>query len=88
MISCQSNSREEEKPAELNDIQSKVFFEQLGKKNQLFYPKLELVSGVFHIHAVAHKFGIIRTEKDFEGLFVKGVGDDYNWSYLKHTTQS
>ena len=53
------------------------------EKNQLFYPKLELVSGVFHIHAVAHKFGIIRTEKDFEGLFIKGVGDDYNWSYFK-----
>ena len=32
MISCQSNSSEEEKPAELNDIQSKVFFEKTWSK--------------------------------------------------------
>jgi len=32
IISCQSNSSEEEKPAELNDIQSKVFFEKTWSK--------------------------------------------------------
>ncbi len=35
MISCQSDSREEEKPAELNDIQSKVFFEKSWSKKIL-----------------------------------------------------
>ena len=35
MISCQSNSSEEEKPAELNDIQSKVFFEKTWSKKIL-----------------------------------------------------
>lgn len=43
-------------------------------KNQDFYPKFESVDGVSHIQAVANKFGIIRTDSDFEGLFLKGVG--------------
>ena len=35
IISCQSDSQEEEKPAELNDIQSKVFFEKSWSKKIL-----------------------------------------------------
>ncbi len=52
-------------------------------KNQPFYPKFKEVDGIIHIQAVAQKFGIIRTETDFEGLFLKGVGIDYNWQYFK-----
>ncbi|WP_299224798.1 FtsX-like permease family protein [uncultured Psychroserpens sp.] len=50
---------------------------------QDFYPKFNSVDGVKHIQAVATKFGVIRTETDFEGIVLKGVGADYNWSYLK-----
>ena len=32
IISCQSDSKEEEKPAELNNIESKVFFEKSWSK--------------------------------------------------------
>ena len=53
------------------------------KKNQLFYPEFREVDGITHVQAVAQKFGIIRTETDFEGLFLKGVGIDYNWQYFK-----
>ena len=53
------------------------------KKNQPFYPEFKEVDGITHIQAVAQKFGIIRTETDFEGLFLKGVGIDYNWQYFK-----
>jgi lipoprotein-releasing system permease protein len=51
--------------------------------DQTFYPEFSSVDGVKHIQAVAHKFGIIRTETDFEGLYVKGVGEDYNWQYFE-----
>lgn len=51
--------------------------------NQDFYPKFNAVEGVRHIQAVATKFGIIRTETDFEAVIVKGVGDDYNWEYFE-----
>ncbi|TDN89189.1 lipoprotein-releasing system permease protein [Salegentibacter sp. 24] len=52
-------------------------------KNQEFYPEFNSVEGISHVQAVATKFGIIRTETDFEGVVVKGVGTDYNWSYFK-----
>jgi len=51
--------------------------------NQDFYPEFNAVEGVSHIQAVANKFGIIRTSTDFEGLFLKGVGTDYDWRYFK-----
>ncbi len=51
--------------------------------DQDFYPEFQNVEGINHVQAVATKAGIIRTETDFEGVIVKGVGPDYNWSYLK-----
>ena len=50
---------------------------------QEFYPEFKSVEGVSHIQAVATKFGVIRTETDFEGTVLKGVGADYDWSYLE-----
>ncbi|MCB0458365.1 MAG: ABC transporter permease, partial [Flavobacteriaceae bacterium] len=44
--------------------------------NQAFYPEFKDVQGVKHIQAVATKFGVIRTETDFESVIVKGVGKD------------
>ena len=52
-------------------------------KTQKFYPKFKSISGISHIQAVANKFGVIRTSSDFEGLFLKGVGSDYDWHYFK-----
>ena len=51
--------------------------------NQDFYPKFKTVKGVKYIQGVASKFGVIRTETDFEGIYLKGVGADYNWDYFK-----
>lgn len=51
--------------------------------DQKFYPQFNSVEGIKHIQGIATKFGIIRTEIDFEGIVLKGVGNDYDWSYLK-----
>ena len=51
--------------------------------NQEFYPDFTAVPEVEHIQKVATKYGIIRTETDFEGIVVKGVEEDYRWSYLQ-----
>lgn len=48
-------------------------------KNQVFYPNFDIVEGVNHIQITALKGGVIRTASDFEGVVVKGVGDDYKW---------
>lgn len=51
--------------------------------NQDFYPDFPTVEGIEHVQATAYLGGVIRTETDFEGIIVKGVGADYNWSYFE-----
>ncbi|WP_027138684.1 ABC transporter permease [Gaetbulibacter saemankumensis] len=51
--------------------------------NQEFYPEFKTIDGIKHVQGVASKFGVIRTETDFEGAYLKGVGSDYNWDYFK-----
>ena len=63
-----------------NDSQESVIPVSL---NQDFYPEFKTVEGVRHVQGVASKFGVIRTETDFEGAYLKGVGADYNWDYFK-----
>jgi len=53
------------------------------KLDQDFYPEFKSVSGIDYIQSVANKAGIIRTENDFEGVNLKGVGADYNWKYFQ-----
>lgn len=52
-------------------------------RNQSFYPDFNLVEGIRHIQVTASKGGVIRTENDFEGIVVKGVGQDYDWYYFQ-----
>ena len=49
---------------------------------QKFYPKFDIVEGVKSIQVFATKAGIIKTPTDFEGVVVKGVGADYDWSFV------
>jgi lipoprotein-releasing system permease protein len=51
--------------------------------NQEFYPVFKDIEGIKHVQAVATKFGVIRTEIDFEGVVMKGVGTDYSWNYFE-----
>ena len=50
---------------------------------QDFYPEFKSVEGVQHVQATAYKGGVIRTATDFEGIIVKGVGQDYDWNLFK-----
>ena len=52
-------------------------------KEQEFYPNFNTVEGIRHIQVTASKGGVIRTETDFEGIIVKGVGDDYDWQFFE-----
>ena len=52
-----------------------------------FYPNFKAVPQVNHIQGVATKAGIIRTETDFEGIIVKGVGTDYHWDVFENYIQ-
>ncbi|WP_010136254.1 ABC transporter permease [Ochrovirga pacifica] len=50
---------------------------------QEFYPDFKQVKGVKHVQVFATRPGVIRTESDFEGVLLKGVGKDYDWSFFK-----
>lgn len=51
--------------------------------HQNFYPKFKNVSGVKHVQVFATRAGIIRTENSFEGIILKGVDENYDWSFFK-----
>ena len=51
--------------------------------DQDFYPEFNSVEGVDHVQATAKLGGVIRTETDFEGIIVKGVGSDFKWNYFE-----
>lgn len=52
-------------------------------KNQDFYPDFNALASVSHVQATATKWGVIRTETDFDGVVLKGVDSLYQWDYLK-----
>ncbi|MCC6463622.1 MAG: ABC transporter permease [Saprospiraceae bacterium] len=39
--------------------------------------------GIRHIQVFTHKPGIIRTKTAMEGILLKGVGEDFDWSHLQ-----
>ena len=51
-------------------------------KNQKFYPEFKDISNVKKVQVFATKAGIIRTPNEFEGIVLKGVDQDYNWSFF------
>ena len=54
-------------------------------KDQSFYPSLTDIDGIRHIQVFATKAGIIKTDEEIEGVVVKGVGGDFDWSFFpKH----
>ncbi|MBS9774256.1 MAG: ABC transporter permease [Tenacibaculum sp.] len=52
-------------------------------KNQDFYPNFKNIKGIKNIQIYANKGGIIRTKESFEGVILKGVSTDYDFSFFK-----
>jgi lipoprotein-releasing system permease protein len=52
-------------------------------KKQSFYPDIENREGIKHIQVFATKAGIIKTETDIQGVVLKGIDHDYDWSFFE-----
>jgi len=52
--------------------------------NQTFYPYQNDKPGIRHIQVFANKAGIIKTEEHIQGIILKGVGADYDWTFFKN----
>ncbi len=48
--------------------------------HQDFYPVFDSIKGIKNVQTYATIGGILRTEKDFEGIIYKGVGPHYDWT--------
>ena len=52
-------------------------------KNQDFYPSFSSIDGIKNVQVFANQVGLIRTKNDFEGIVLKGVSSDYDWTFFK-----
>lgn len=52
-------------------------------EDTLFSKQLSNVSGVRHIQKFISKPGIIKVNRSVHGLVIKGVGNDYDWSFFQ-----
>lgn len=50
---------------------------------QSFYPSLDTLKGIKHIQVFATKAGIIKTDEQIEGVILKGIDSNYDWSFFK-----
>ncbi|CAL2104235.1 ABC transporter permease [Tenacibaculum sp. 190130A14a] len=52
-------------------------------KTQEFYPEFKNIDGIKNVQVFANVAGIIRTQTDFEGIVLKGVSTDYDFSFFR-----
>jgi lipoprotein-releasing system permease protein len=50
--------------------------------NQDFLPELKNIPGIKHVQVYATKPAIIRSKTEIQGVFVKGIGKDFNWKFF------
>lgn len=53
------------------------------EKNEEIENKILKIQGVKHIQAIAIKAGLVKTMNDTYGVVLKGVGADYDWSFIE-----
>jgi lipoprotein-releasing system permease protein len=49
---------------------------------QEFILKIKQIPGIRHLQVFATKAGIIKTDEDTQGVVLKGIGSDFDWSYF------
>jgi lipoprotein-releasing system permease protein len=51
-------------------------------EGQQFIPKIKMIPGISHVQVFATKAGIIKTNDEIQGVVLKGIGSDFDWSYF------
>jgi lipoprotein-releasing system permease protein len=69
---------------QIMNFDSNISFETTPiSDTQKFISKIQKNPGIEHIQVFATKAGIIRTDEDIQGVVLKGIGSDFDWSYFK-----
>ncbi len=53
------------------------------EKNKQMLSDLQHIDGVAHVQVYANKAGMIKTDEQIQGFILKGVGSDFDWSFMK-----
>jgi lipoprotein-releasing system permease protein len=66
------------------NLDSNLSFETVPiHQGQEFIPRIKNIPGIKHVQVFATKAGIIKTDEDIQGVVLKGVGSDFEWSYFR-----
>ena len=52
--------------------------------DSLLISRLNSIEGIAHYQMVANKAGMIKTDDEIQGVVLKGVDENYDWSYFKN----
>jgi lipoprotein-releasing system permease protein len=52
-------------------------------KNKSFYYDMKDLEGVKHVQVFGTKAGIIKTKTDIQGVVLKGIGSDFDWTFFE-----
>lgn len=68
---------------QIMNFDSNISFETTPiSDTQEFIPKIKQIPGIRHLQVFATKAGIIKTDEDIQGVVLKGIGSDFDWSYF------
>ncbi|HPT22350.1 MAG TPA: ABC transporter permease [Bacteroidales bacterium] len=68
---------------QIMNFDSNISFETTPVSDtQDFIRKIKQIPGIRHIQVFATKAGIIKTDEEIQGVVLKGVGSDFDWSYF------
>lgn len=69
---------------QIMNFDSNISFETAPVSDtQQFIYKIKEIPGIKHVQVFATKAGIIKTDEDIQGVVLKGIGSDFDWSYFK-----
>lgn len=68
----------------ISNFQSTDGFEVIPiSTDQEFYPELDTLDKVSNIQVYANKAGILKTDDEILGIVLKGIGNDFDWTFFK-----
>jgi len=68
---------------QITNFDSNISFETAPiSSNQDFLEKIGEIDGIQHIQVFATKAGIIKTDDEIQGVMLKGIDTDYDWSFF------
>ena len=53
--------------------------------DSLLIARLNSIEGISHYQMVANKAGMIKTDEEIQGVILKGIDEDYDWTYFSNS---